>query len=172
MNLQLETIIEFIEQNINRPLKTKSRSRDDAYVRSLYYTLAKKHTLFPLSSIGEMVGRDHTTVLHGLKLFDEAKNYHPLINKVYTAFNGGFIAAKEEDFSNEVKEVKKLIEQNENLKKKIIELTLQLKMQENNTIKEKPLEGIDEKLRYLISNVSDDKKEMLYTRLEAITKML
>lgn len=173
MELKLETIAQFIEQNLNRFLKTKSRSREDVYIRSLYYTLAREHTLFSLSKIGKVVGRDHATVLHGLKLFDEAKKYHPLVNKVYIAFNNGFVATKDKDLSKEVQDVKELIEQNENLKRKVIELTLQLKIQEDSTIKVSTLKGTDKKLWHLIRGVSDaDKKEMLYTRLNAITKML
>ena len=70
MTVQLETIRDYIEANIKVNLKKKTRTRDMAYARAVYYKLAKRYTVQPLSSIGKLVGRDHATVLHGLKLFD------------------------------------------------------------------------------------------------------
>lgn len=49
-----------------------SSSRDHKIVinRWLYYTLAKEYTQYSLREIGEIVGRNHATVIYGLKQFE------------------------------------------------------------------------------------------------------
>ena len=49
-----------------------SSSRDHEIVinRWLYYALAKEHTEYSLREIGEIVGRNHATVIYGLKQFE------------------------------------------------------------------------------------------------------
>jgi hypothetical protein len=49
-----------------------SSSRDHEIVinRWLYYKLAKEHTQYSLRLIGEIVGRNHATVIYGLKQFE------------------------------------------------------------------------------------------------------
>jgi len=49
-----------------------SSSRDHEVVinRWLYYTLAKEYTQYSLREIGEIVGRNHATVIYGLKQFE------------------------------------------------------------------------------------------------------
>ena len=59
-----------VEQETNNTLNTKTRKRDIVYTRAVYFKLCKTHTKKPLSDIGTTVGRDHATVLNGIKLFD------------------------------------------------------------------------------------------------------
>lgn len=52
---------------VNR-LKSKSRKREAVMARQCVYMTLKKNTALTLEGIGELVGgRDHATVLHGLK---------------------------------------------------------------------------------------------------------
>jgi hypothetical protein len=63
-------IKELVEQETNNTLDTKTRKRDIVYTRAVYFKLCRVHTLLPLSEIGLIVNKNHATVLHGLRLFN------------------------------------------------------------------------------------------------------
>ena len=65
-----QEIKKLVEQETNNSLNTKTRKRDIVYTRAVYFKLCRIHTQQPLSNIGRPVGRDHATVLHGIRLFD------------------------------------------------------------------------------------------------------
>ena len=69
--MKLDKIKEIVEIETDSDLKVKSRPREIVYARSIYYKLCKTHTRATLSSIGKSVKKDHATVLHGLRLFDD-----------------------------------------------------------------------------------------------------
>ena len=69
--MKLDKIKEIVEIEPDSDLKVKSRQREIVYARSIYYKLCKTHTRATLSSIGKSVKKDHATVLHGLRLFDD-----------------------------------------------------------------------------------------------------
>jgi len=52
-------------------LKSKTRERDIAVARQIYFKRAKLFTKASLSKIGAMVNRDHATVIHGINVVDE-----------------------------------------------------------------------------------------------------
>lgn len=58
---------------------TKCRKRELVDARFIYFYLAKILTNKPLNTIGAVVKRDHSTVIHGLK---EVENLKILKNKV------------------------------------------------------------------------------------------
>ncbi len=85
--MTLQEIKTLVEQETNNTLNAKTRKRDIVYTRAVYFKLCRVHTQQPLSDIGKPVGRDHATVLHGLKLFDNVlveyeKNYLELFTKL------------------------------------------------------------------------------------------
>jgi len=53
----------------NNDFTVKSRRRDIVYQRAVYYKLCMDYTSNSLSVIGESVGINHATVIHGLKIF-------------------------------------------------------------------------------------------------------
>jgi len=59
-----------VEQETNNTLDTNTRKRDIVYTRSVYFKLCRIHTQQPLCDIGKPVNKDHSTVLHGIKLFN------------------------------------------------------------------------------------------------------
>lgn len=66
--------------NINNP----RRKREYVYARALYYRLSKEFTTCSLSDIGKSVGKDHATVLHGLRTFEEViTKEEPQIMRMY-----------------------------------------------------------------------------------------
>ena len=64
------TIKKAVESVFNTKLSVKTRKRDVIYMRCIYYKLCRDLTFESLNSIGKQVNKDHATVLHGLKTFD------------------------------------------------------------------------------------------------------
>lgn len=62
-----------------------SSSRDHEVVinRWLYYTLAKQYTKYSLREIGEVVGRNHATVIYGLKQFENERQWDKNLQTKY-----------------------------------------------------------------------------------------
>ena len=76
-----------VEQETNNSLNTKTRKRDIVYTRAVYFKLCRIHTQQPLSDIGKTVNKDHATVLHGIKVFNNVlieyeQNYLELFTKL------------------------------------------------------------------------------------------
>jgi chromosomal replication initiator protein len=58
-------------------LQSKSRKRELVDLRAMYCRIAKSMK-YPLSQIGKVLGdRDHTTVIHALRMFDGQMKYNP-----------------------------------------------------------------------------------------------
>ena len=82
-----EEIKTLVEQETNNTLNTKTRKRDIVYTRAVYFKLCRIHTQQPLSDIGKTVNKDHATVLHGIKVFNNVlieyeQNYLELFTKL------------------------------------------------------------------------------------------
>ena len=83
----LKQIIEYVNLNLKIDIGSDTRKREYVEGRSLYYTLAKKHTMFSDQEIGERIGKNHATVLHGRKkVFTHALKENKLIKKAYDTF--------------------------------------------------------------------------------------
>ena len=87
------TIKKAVESVFNTKLSVKTRKRDVIYMRCIYYKLCRDLTFESLNSIGKQVNRDHATVLHGLKTFDNIinefweKEYFNVYNNLKTNYN-------------------------------------------------------------------------------------
>jgi len=65
-------------------LKRKTRKREIVDMRYVYYRRAKEMTKASLYKIGDLVGKDHASVIHGIK---EATTTRQVILKYETIFN-------------------------------------------------------------------------------------
>ena len=81
-----------------------SSSRDHEVVinRWLYYTLAKEYTQYSLREIGEVVGRNHATVIYGLKQFENERQWDKDLQAKYDRLT---IICMKETRCNDVKAV-------------------------------------------------------------------
>jgi hypothetical protein len=70
MNISLKYIKKQVQKKLEVTLSKDTRKREYVYARAIYFKLAKEFTLESLSSIGNSVGRDHASVIHGLHVFD------------------------------------------------------------------------------------------------------
>lgn len=86
--INLEGILSEVSGKANIPvetLKMKTRKREIVEARQIYFKRAKRETSFSLASIGALVGKDHATVLHGIKTVNNVKE---LSERYYDYFGG------------------------------------------------------------------------------------
>tara|TARA_R100000951_G_scaffold54133_1_gene45565 strand:- start:156 stop:557 length:402 start_codon:yes stop_codon:yes gene_type:complete len=74
--MELKQIREIVENQTRINIGDKSRIQQFVYTRAMYFKLCREYTLFNLGEIGKSVDRNHATVLHGIKLFDEWISEH------------------------------------------------------------------------------------------------
>ena len=67
----LKTIKEFIDKEAGYDISIRLRNTEAVNFRTLYCKLATETTRATLGTIGKEIGRDHATVIHARKLFDE-----------------------------------------------------------------------------------------------------
>ena len=70
-----------VNNAFNKKIQERTRRRDVVYPRAIYYKLAQDYSGESLVKIGKAVDKDHATVIHGLKLFENVIN--PLWEKDY-----------------------------------------------------------------------------------------
>ena len=58
-------------------IHTKTRDRKVVEARAIYYYLCRKYTNYSTKEIGKTVGKDHATVLHGLKAVKDWMELYP-----------------------------------------------------------------------------------------------
>lgn len=69
---ELQIILDVCESNFEIDLRKKTRVRDWVFKRAIFYKICRQllpqHTL---KSISNIIGNDHSTVIHGINLFDK-----------------------------------------------------------------------------------------------------
>ena len=81
---KLEIIRQICDYNMSTRWRSKARTRQTVFERAVFFKLCRVLTKESLSDIGKMTGRDHATVVHGLKVFEndiepndgKRKKYH------------------------------------------------------------------------------------------------
>ena len=83
--MELKQIREIVESHIKIDLSNKSRIQKFVYARAMYFKLCREYTLFSYKDIGASIKKNHATVIHGVKLFDDWISLHeqPCINKYH-----------------------------------------------------------------------------------------
>jgi hypothetical protein len=80
---ELDYIQIFVETETGLKLDKDTHKREYVYARAIYFEIARKKTNLTLAKIGSHVGRDHASVIHGKKAFEQIKNYEPEFYDVY-----------------------------------------------------------------------------------------
>jgi len=80
-----EKILHMVQKELDiKDISIKNRTREMSQARFIYFKLAKKYCRYAsLSRIGNVVNRDHATVINGLKKFDTEAKYDPYMYDVY-----------------------------------------------------------------------------------------
>jgi len=86
--MKIKEIRQLVERELELDLSHPSRLRARVYARAVYFKLCREHTFCSLNDIGLSVGRDHATVLHGIKIFDDVIiEYEINLYEVYDKLN-------------------------------------------------------------------------------------
>ena len=73
-----------VEEATCQDLSRRSRQRELVYSRAIYFKLCKEKTTLTLQQIGDSLGLNHATVLHGLnKVFPTVIEHEPLYREIY-----------------------------------------------------------------------------------------
>lgn len=68
------SILQAVEQvtgySLNMLLKN-NRTRDRVLARNLCYYFLRKHTRYSLKQIGDLFNKDHTTIIHGIRMVND-----------------------------------------------------------------------------------------------------
>lgn len=99
---KLKRIKRLVESQLEIPdIKIPSRRRDYVNARFLYFKIAHNVCRTSLTKIAELVDRDHATVIHGIKQFDNLVKYNKhefkYLNDAYV--NISSIVSAKEDFN-------------------------------------------------------------------------
>jgi len=89
-NISKEEILEIISEECDVSLSeiiSRCRKKEVVNARFIFCAVMKKHFTYSLTRIGNIVGRDHTTVIHALTEFkNRYKNedyFKSTVNKIY-----------------------------------------------------------------------------------------
>lgn len=176
MEIKLDFIIDTLQNKTGLDIRKRTQRREYFLTRAIYYKLAKEYTFHSLSKIGNEVGKDHATVLHGINKFNlEMKRYYPELYELYNNFklrypielfnNDDDIPAPEE-ISSIVKRIKDM---DDKIKSKNIEIK-RLNI-EIDVMKHK---GEDQRSEFvkLVSQVPDEQMDVFTQRVEAMVRMM
>lgn len=80
-----EKILNMVQKELDlKDISVKDRTRHMSQARFIYFKLARKYCRYAsLARIGNLVNRDHATVINGLKKFDTEAKYDPYMYDVY-----------------------------------------------------------------------------------------
>jgi len=176
MEIKLDFIIDTLQNKTGLDIRKRTQVREYFLTRAIYYKLAKEYTFHSLSKIGAEVGKDHATVLHGIKKFDlEMKKYYPELYDLYENFrlrypvelfnNDDDIPAPEE-ISSIVKRINDMDNQLKVKDAEIVRLNLEIDLMKHN--------GEDKRsdIVKLVSEISEDQLPLFMERITAMVKMM
>lgn len=95
--MKLETIKNLVEKATNKDISTRTRTRNIVYIRSIFFKLARVYTRESLAAIGKVVGRDHATVMHGVRVFDTQIKVYPDAKEYLNIYNDLELYIKKEN---------------------------------------------------------------------------
>jgi len=176
MEIKLDFIIDTLQNKTGLDIRKRTQVREYFLTRAIYYKLAKEYTFHSLSKIGAEVGKDHATVLHGIKKFDlEMKKYYPELYELYENFrlrypvelfnNDDDIPAPEE-ISSIVKRINDMDNQLKVKDAEIVRLNLEIDLMKHN--------GEDKRsdIVKLVSEISEDQLPLFMERVTAMVRMM
>jgi len=67
--MKLELIEDLVVKEFQNDFTIPVRTQQNVYQRAIYYRICREFTNKTIKDIGYSIGRDHATVLHGIKLF-------------------------------------------------------------------------------------------------------
>ena len=78
----------YVERYSGISLEKNRRRLHEVFARSVYYKLSRELTSAPYNDIGKAVGRNHATVMHGIKVFPDAVKLGKF-DRIYNGYKMG-----------------------------------------------------------------------------------
>ena len=150
----VDDIINFINKETGIDITKRKRTNEYVFARTVYYKLARELTNLSLEEIGSHVNKDHCSVIHNLRNFDEAIK-RPMLKRVYTAYIENPLASNEASYSEVMQKNKDLVEEVRKLK-------------ENKYFIDEGSKEIDN----MLQGLNQEQMELVKLRLEAMVKMI
>tara|TARA_R100000152_G_C6719945_1_gene146113 strand:- start:63 stop:497 length:435 start_codon:yes stop_codon:yes gene_type:complete len=97
LSISLADIKHFVENELKINISRNTRKREYVYARAIFFKLCKEFSHQTLSKIGEFVGRDHASVIHGLYVFDVIALHKDSILNSYTKIRNKIFEETEDD---------------------------------------------------------------------------
>ena len=155
-------IIDFINAELKIDITKKKKTNQYVFARTVYYKLAKELTNLPIAEIGRQVNKDHCSVIHNLKNFEEVVKRKEL-KKIYDTFKEFPIKEDRVTYTEALNINEQLRLQLTDLKQKYEQLLEE--REETNTIKVSKIEE-------LTKGLTDEQLDLVHLRLEAMVKMI
>jgi len=155
-------IIDFINAELKIDITKKKKTNQYVFARTVYYKLAKELTNLPIAEIGRQVNKDHCSVIHNLKNFEEVVKRKEL-KKIYDTFKEFPIKEDRVTYTEALNINEQLRLQLTDLKQKYEQLLEE--REETNTIKVSKIEE-------LTKGLTDEQLDLVHLRLEAMIKMI
>ena len=154
-------IVNYLNENLGIDIRDRKRTNEYVFARMIYYKLARELTNLSLERIGQEVDRDHASVIHSLKKFNDALSI-PYLEELYNSF-----------LDNPIKEKvdKKQIERiNKKQSKDLQQLRNKYKSLLNEKLKRQNSKIGD--IENLLKDLNEEQLELAYVRIEAMTTMI
>ena len=101
--MNLELIKNVTEDVTGMNIKRNDRKRDVVIARYIYFNLAKELTGKTMTSIGKVVGRNHATVLHGIRVLNDWIETSREVRDIYTRVKDQLVSETDDNgFNNTV----------------------------------------------------------------------
>ena len=155
-------IIDFINAELKIDIRKKKKTNQYVFARTVYYKLAKELTNLPIAEIGRQVNKDHCSVIHNLKNFEEVVKRKEL-KKIYDTFKEFPIKEDRVTYTEALNINEQLRLQLTDLKQKYEQLLEE--RDQTNTIKVSKIEE-------LTKGLTDEQLDLVHLRLEAMIKMI
>ena len=155
-------IIDFINAELKIDITKKKKTNQYVFARTVYYKLAKELTNLPIAEIGRQVNKDHCSVIHNLKNFEEVVKRKEL-KKIYDTFKEFPIKEDRVTYTEALNINEQLRLQLTDIKQKYEQLLEE--REETNTIKVSKIEE-------LTKGLTDEQLDLVHLRLEAMIKMM
>ena len=155
-------IIDFINAELKIDITKKKKTNQYVFARTVYYKLAKELTNLPIAEIGRQVNKDHCSVIHNLKNFEEVVKRKEL-KKIYDTFKEFPIKEDRVTYTEALNINEQLRLQLTDLKQKYEQLLEE--RDQTNTIKVNKIEE-------LTKGLTDEQLDLVHLRLEAMIKMM
>lgn len=171
--IRIEKIKQFVDRYYGFDINRNTRKDEYIKARTMYYFLSRSYTSEPLSEIGALLNKDHSTVLHSLS------NNHEFYVKHNSVYKGGLNAfsdyairyvdmlGTDEELKIQSTALKEsvLYYENTKLKQELSELKTEheLLLQSNKT---------SSVLGDIVNKIPENKLPIVVERLNAMVKML